>query len=78
MSASEGKVYAGAAILGLAVFHGLGVVGIGSDIFAEWIATLSPPVHPDSISRLILGVLAASATFLITDGYLTDRDGVVG
>lgn len=76
MNTGEGKVYAGAAILGLAVFHGLGVAGIGTDIIAEWIATLSLPAQPDSISRLILGVLAASAAFLIADGYLTARDGV--
>jgi hypothetical protein len=77
MNPGEGKIYVGAAILGIAVFHGLSLLGVGTDFFAEWIATLDPPIRPDSASKAVLGVLAATSIFLLTDGYLTASEGAV-
>ncbi|MDH0450888.1 hypothetical protein [Shewanella sp. GD04112] len=50
-------------------YFGLGMIGVGSDLLTM--------LSGDTLSKVIIGALSAVCAVLLTNGYLTLRDGII-
>jgi|AntRauTorcE11898_2_1112593.scaffolds.fasta_scaffold06813_5 hypothetical protein len=70
------KAVVGAMLLGLSVFVLLGAYGLGEDSAADLFVWMGvDPAFADNASRMLGGLSAGLAAFLITWGWLDDKDG---
>ena len=73
----KGIVFGGL-LLGLSVYHSLGVFGYGTDHFAEWLVSENFSAYwAEVMSKGILAILSGAGILLYRLGYYKERYGTL-